>query len=530
MIYRTQLFTRVMRCLSRNARALVIGLTLGALCTTAAQAAPGCVGRMWNPITDLDFTDMGKIQILGFTLLQAPSVGEPPEHVAEDICFCRNGLQTGLGFGLTFWAPSYIEDLARQAGCLGFMGGMEILPGFSSLSSSQAYTFHEQRKDETTNMQLHWVYADITAIVGASLFQECNVVMGSMEIPYMSELDFVFQNDVTSAIMTPELSLLASTPMLTQMACGAESIANTLGDWQNWGVCAWAGMRMPMDGVTIAKDSAQVTNMDITIKYLARAAVLGTTLQTMGNTNICAPTYSPVYDPFQDRFQWSYPGKVTTRYNQNVLLWGMFIQDAGQGSLISLAGQSSNVQGFNVNVPTNSNQTTAANPSTGGTSTSAPTSQTLSLAEQIIGQLPKPLNYPTEEAGYMQVWEARTCCLVVLTIEDVIEMIISWITGDLAESDDQEVAELAQLIQEAQQIYNYGQVAYQFVQNPIGGVLNLIGDGITDAIGDITGPIGSAISSSFQNLIGQGSNVTTNTSAGVGDSALPPAQGGDGLA
>jgi hypothetical protein len=529
MIHRTQPLKRLLQRVSRSVRTLAVGLTLGALCSTAAHAAPGCVGRMWNPITDLDFTDMGKIQILGFTLMQAPSVGEPPEHTAEDICFCRNGLQTGLGFGLTFWAPSYIEDLARQAGCLGFMGGMEILPGFSSLSSSQAYTFHEQRKDETTNMQLHWVYADITAIVGASLFQECNVVMGSMEIPYMSELDFVWQNDVTSAIMTPELSLLASTPMLTQMACGAESIANTLGDWQNWGVCAWAGMRMPMDGVTIAKDSAQVTNMDITIKYLARAAVLGTTLQTMGNANICAPSYSPVYDPFQDRFQWSYPGKVTTRYNQNVLLWGMFIQDAGQGSLISLADESSNVQNFNVNVPTNSNITTNPNTSTGGTATAAPSSQTLNLAQQIIGQLPKPLNYPTEEAGFMQVWEARTCCLVVLTIEDVIEMIISWITGDLAGSSNQEVAELAQLIQEAQEVYNYGQIAYQFVQNPIGGVLNLIGDGITNAIGSVTGPIGAAISSSFQNLVGSGGTVTTNTSVTSGSSEIP-AQGGDGLA
>lgn len=467
--------------LGKGLAMLVLALAFAA---PAAHARPGCVGKMWNPLTDLDFRLMGGIKVVGFSLMQAPSsLGEPPNHHVPAICFCKDGLQTGFGLGMTFWTPSYINDMARQAGCMGFLDGINILPGFMSLSSSQEYNFHDARRDGTTNMQIHWAYADITAILGKQLFEKCHMTTGSMTISYLTEPDFVFQNDVYSIIMTPQAALLAESPLLAQMACGAESIANTLGDWQDWGVCGWKGARMPMDGITIAKDSAQVSNMDITIKYLARSALLGTTMRTMGDDVVCAPTYSPFYDPFQNRFQWAYPGKVSTRYNVDVMRWGMFIRDNGQGSMVSLTNQAAQMGGVDANLTVGS--AIPGNNTTGN----APTSQVLSTAQQIVNNLPKPLNYPTKEAGYMEVWEARECCLVVLTIENVIKMVVEQILGSSAD---------LQQIQELFDLYNQVTQVVSFVKDPIGGVMNLIGQGITDAIGSAADGIGQSLG----NLVG----------------------------
>jgi len=450
----------------------ILALLAVTLTAQTAHARPGCVGKMWNPLADLDFRLMGGIKVAGFEMMNAPSqLGEPPKHSVNAICFCKDGLHTGFGLGITFWMPSYINDMARQAGCLGFLNGLNVLPGFMSLSSSQEYNFHSERKDGVTNMQIHWAYADITAIAGKALFEKCHAVTGSMTIAYMTEPDFVFQNDVYSAIMTPQVAILAENALLSQMACGFESMANTLGDWQDFGVCAWKGARMPLSGNTIAKDSAQVSNMDITVKYLTRSALLGTTMRTMGEDVVCEPTYSPFYDPFQHRYQWSFPGKVSTRYNVDMVRWGMFIRDDGQGSMVSLTSQASQLANVDTTVQVGS-------------------SNSMGLADQIVSQLPKPLNYPTKEAGYMQVWEARQCCLMVLTIQNVLQMIVE----NMLTMGGAELAQLKDLYD----MYNMANEIYQIVKDPIGGILNLIGDGIASGLG----AAGSGISSSLSGLTG----------------------------
>ena len=437
-----------------------LGAAAVALAATAAvpamAATPGCVGKMWNPISDLDFRLMGGISVAGINFMDAPDqIGEPPKHKAEAVCFCKNGLKTGFGIGLTFWMPSYINDMARQSGCMGFLNGVNILPGFISQSSGQEYNAHSQRKEGVTNMQIHWAYADVTAIAGKSLFEKCDAVTGAMSIAYMTELDFIFQNDVYSVIMTPQASILAASPLLSQMTCGMESVANTLGGWQDWGVCAWKGSRMPYSGTAIAKDSAQVSNMDITVKYLSRSSLLGTTMRTMGKDATCKPVYSPFYDPFQHRYQWSYPGKVATRYNVDVIKWGLFIKDGGQASMTSVANQAAAIG----KIDSTSSSTGAG---------------ALGVAESIVKGLPKPLNYPSREAGYMQVWEARQCCLMVFTIQNIIKMVIE----NLATMGGGMIAELYET-------FNMLNTAYQIIKDPIGGALGVIGDFIGQGLGDL---------------------------------------------
>lgn len=455
-----------MKIVSTLKRMALTGLL--SLFAAAASAAPGCVGKMWNPLTDLDYTLMGGIKIAGFSMMETPShLGTPPALKPKGVCFCKDGLSTGYGLGMSFWMPSYINDMARQAGCIGFLGGTNVLPGFLSLSSGQEYNQHGLRKEGVTNMQVHWAYADVAALAGKSLFERCGSVTSELNIAYMTEPDFVFQNDVYSVIMTPQAAILAAAPLLAQMTCGFESIANTLGAWQDWGVCAWKGVRMPLSGNSLSKDSAQVTNMDITVKYLTRSALLGSTLRTMGSDVTCKPKYSPFYDPFQHRYQWSFPQKVSTRYNVDVLRWGMFVKDASSASMSNAASNASQLS--------NIDSTSA---------TGSPSA--LGLAESIVAALPKPLNYPTKEAGYMQVWEARQCCLMVLTIESIAKMYIG------------SIIEASETLNQLYELYNMANTIYNVIQDPIGGALSFVGDQIASGIGSATGlktSAGSSVSS-----------------------------------
>lgn len=494
-------------------RTLVSTLSIAAAAAMplAASAAPGCVGKMWNPLTDLDYRNMGGIKIAGMALMEAPTqLGEPPKHNVNPVCFCENGMNTGFGLGITFWMPSYINDMARQAGCMGFLSGTNILPGFISLSSGQEYNHHTARKDGITNMQVHWAYADVTAIAGKALFEKCNAVTGSMKIGYLTEPDFIFQNDVYSAIMTPQVSLLAEAPLVSQMACGFESIANTLGDWRDFGICAWKGTRMPLTANAIAKDSAQVSNMDVTIKYLTRSALLGLTMRTMGDDAVCKPKYSAFYEPFQHRYQWSFPGKVTTRYNVDVMRWGMFIKDDGQSGMVNLNAEATALANVDSTVAVGGSSTSTNNGS--GKPAVAPSGSSLSMAEGIVSRLPKPLNFPSREAGYMQVWEARQCCMMVFTISNVIEMIVEYI----ATAGGGIVA----------QLYQYYQVAstvYKAVTDPVGAVLGMVGGAIGSALSEV-GKVGYGLSQVKWSDVASGAaggiGASNGSSFGVGADAL----------
>ena len=380
-----------------------------------AFAAVGCQGKMWNPLADIDFRNMGSLKIAGFTLMDAPGdLGNPPGSSPDPGCFCRDGLDTGFGFTTTFWLPSKIIDVTKKSGSMPFMNCVAPLPAFVGLSSAQTYNRHEARKDESVSMQIHMANADITAIAGKALFEKCGAAVSKFSIAYMTELDFLWQNDVYATLMSPQVSILAAAPILSQVACGAQSIANSLGDWQNWNFCAWEGSLYPLNGSTIAKNSAQVSNMDIIIKYLSRSAIMGTNLRTMGNDAICEPKFDPIYNPFQNRFQWSFPHKVTARYNQSMVRWGLN---------------------------------------------------------------PGPLNFPTHEEGYMHLWEARQCCLKVLTVNSLFKAA----AGDFLSESEQ-----------YKQYYEYYQTAnqiYETVQNPLGGALGYVGDSIAAGLSSAGGGI-----------------------------------------
>jgi hypothetical protein len=132
---------------------------------------------------------------------------------------------------------------------------------------------------------------------------------------------------------------------------------------------------------------------------------------------------------------------------------------------------------------------------------------------------PKPLNYPTQEAGFMQVWEARECCMMILTVQNVVQYIVSNILTAGAEAG----YEVAQVLQTMYQIYGYVNTAVSFIKDPIGTAMGMIGQGITDGIGNALGSAGKALSGAVQGIFNSGGGVD-------GSSGGQSAMGGDAIA
>lgn len=459
-------------------KAVLLSLVL-ALAGTA-EAKPGCITRMWNPLTDIDYSNMGGIRVAGMSVMSDPSsLGKNANMRADPICKCG----WGAGVALQFWAPSYIMDVARSAGCLGFLN-MDILPGFTaSGNSGQETAFHDPRREGVTLMQTHWAYADIMQLAGKQLFEKCGGMTSEFSLAYLTEVDFLWHNDVTAAIMAPYNSLIAAAPMLGQLMCGLESAANSIGGWQDSRLCAWAGSRFPLSGNAQSKDSAMVTNMDVGVKFLARQTLLGTVLKTTGNKAICKPTYDPMWQSEEWRFQWAYPAMTTTRFNQNVMKWGMAPGLTGDSMDINQAVAALKAGGgLNVDV---SGQAAEG----GGVDASMN-----SMATNIVSKIPKPLNYPTREAGFMQAWQARQCCLILVSVESIVEGIIKNMLAPGAEA--------AQWMKDVYAMYQYGQEAYQLITDPIGAAMGYIGGAIGDGLDNLTGGALTDMSKSLKETTG----------------------------
>lgn len=82
----------------------------------------------------------------------------------------------------------------------------------------------------------------------------------------------------------------------------------------------------------------------------------------------------------------------------------------------------------------------------------------------------------------MQVWEARQCCLVVLTIQKLLEMVVA------------NVAAMDPLLAQLYEVYNTLNTAYEVITDPIGAALGFIGDGIAAGLETVGGALSTGLS------------------------------------
>lgn len=270
-----------------------------ALLSATIQGAT-CQGRIFNPVTDLNWNNSFPVTIGGVRGGSGPN--NPPLHRMPAICQCS----PKPGIGITFWEPRFVAEVARTAGCSSTLGGVDISGGaFKFLSS-------ENESDSETwagaRLQVHWYdYPAMMAMDVAQSYAGC-VSQPEFKMDAPTEVDPLWNAELAAALNSPE-GLLFANPVaaLSCIPDAVTSMANYPLDLLYW--CAGAqGIVYPLMGRSQThSDSTGNGTMHTLSKYIASRTKVGKLLMTIGPAAQCIKMYNKVWIKSQYRLDLIYP-------------------------------------------------------------------------------------------------------------------------------------------------------------------------------------------------------------------------------
>ena len=259
--------------------------------TSSVTAGVSCTGHLYNPLTDTDWNNLFPITVLGARMggnTNPPNMYEPP------VCVCPGifGIPSP-GIGVTFWQPLYVSEIQRSPGCLSTLGGINVLPMFSTLQGEEVLNSSESG-GETSRMQIHWYTYPVFAMLDLFKSLTCFSPDG-FSLAYLTELDPLWQDDVWGTIFAPEGILFANP--IAQAACSVDAAASDAGfpvDSLIW--CAGGhGSIYPLTGNSPHSQTSFTKNNLVQEKFIARQARMGLQWQTIGPAAQCSAVPNPIW-------------------------------------------------------------------------------------------------------------------------------------------------------------------------------------------------------------------------------------------
>ena len=184
-------------------RKLIFALTI-LLMSLNIQAAPGCVGRFTNPITDVCWKCLFPIKIGGFPVT---GVGEgafdSPSTNNLPICFCtRPGIPLPIpGIPISFWEPARLVDVTKSPMCMVSLGGF-------SMGTASAKGMRDD-SDGSAFYHVHWYIYPVLHWLELLTDFAC-METSSVDIAYLTEFDPLWNDDLKSSILNPEAILFGN--------------------------------------------------------------------------------------------------------------------------------------------------------------------------------------------------------------------------------------------------------------------------------------------------------------------------------
>jgi len=278
---------------------LFVGLLMFVFVSSNTFATLGCSGRIFNPVTELNWNN-GLPIVAGGVKLGASGPNNPVLHNMPTICKC--GIIPGLG--ITYWEPSYVAEVSRVAGCLSTLGGK------SAFGSAKAYmnaNKTEGSDGQSQRMQIHWYKYPVAAMMDVLKNYGGCLSLPEFQLAYMSEIDPDWNSGPFSILSQAETLLFANP--IAALACLPE-VGTALFN-MNLDVLYWCsgsqGAIFPLNGNSQSHTSDAKGNLQILAKYVARTFRTGGIFSTTGPWATCTSVYSPIWIKSQFRIDPIYP-------------------------------------------------------------------------------------------------------------------------------------------------------------------------------------------------------------------------------
>jgi conjugal transfer pilus assembly protein TraU len=278
----------------------ISALILGFQAPAHALVPPVCTGQFVNPITHVDWNNMYPITIAGARLSASTGTNPPLMDAMPPVCVCPTIFGIPLvGIGITYWSPQHLVEIENRPGCLSTLGGINVLPRFSMLTSEMTGAGADD--GQTSHMQIHSYFYPVFEMLDMMESMYCRNP-GNFDLGYMTEIDPTWQDDLWAAVFAPESGLFANP--VAQAACAVDAAAAEVYaplDALFWCQGTW-GATYPLTGNSGHMNNGHAQNNQVLSKFLSRNARLGLEWQTIGPTAICFSHPNPILIKSQYRY------------------------------------------------------------------------------------------------------------------------------------------------------------------------------------------------------------------------------------
>lgn len=196
-------------------------MLLLSFCFAASASAGNCEGRIINPITDVCWSCVFPIKLGGVTLSSGKNAD--PETDANRLCLCASGANITVGLNMSFWEPLRTAEVVRTPYCFPSLGGMELNVGIRAPAHGRTPN-KSTSAQRSSFYQVHWYFTPWLFILEVLLDTKC-LEQSAWDLAYMTELDPLWDDSVTTFFLNPDASLFANPAAAA--ACAADCVAAT---------------------------------------------------------------------------------------------------------------------------------------------------------------------------------------------------------------------------------------------------------------------------------------------------------------
>lgn len=272
-----------------------------------ARNTPGaCSGEVPNPITDLCWSCMFPM-VLGKTIPVSVSGDLPDvETDATAFCLCGSDINVEGGLNFSFWEPLRTAEVVRHPWCFPQLGGISMEgPG----SSDHARTSRtEETRRRTAFWNVHWYQSPWFFITEAVADTGC-LETAPWDLAYLSELDPLWDDTVTSFLLSPDAALFTSAA--SGGACAVDCATALLGTSINtlYWCSGCQGRVFPLSGWMAAMTGSVQAWHLMAHRFAQKLTREGVLFSGHGARGQCGPYMQPLFQKDVWRTQLVYPSR-----------------------------------------------------------------------------------------------------------------------------------------------------------------------------------------------------------------------------
>ena len=235
--------------------------------------------------------------------------GDAPNGAASSTPFCNCTDALGvpeIGIQAGYWAPVRLIETPATPWCAPSLG-IKLQDDLFSLGTPMDTKQRGKQSATLARMQYHYFAMPLFAMMEILYLSECSDGYSDFDLMYLSEVDPLWNNDLTGILLNPE-AILFSSP-LSRLWCIGDCIMVSTGNGteETYGCAGCDGHLYPLTGnVNEADDPVRVSSL-IAQRAIAGLHRRGVARKTIGNDAMCEASYWPTLPRSQYKFSMLYP-------------------------------------------------------------------------------------------------------------------------------------------------------------------------------------------------------------------------------